>query len=95
MDYCYVCGRDTDPHLMMICDMCDYMVAHTYCCGFGEVFPDDWMCRECEEIMDDDSDDDHEIIEYLSNEEESDDSSYIEDDSSSENANRGVRIGLI
>lgn len=37
---------------MMICDLCDYMVAHTYCCGFyGSEFPDDWVCRECERLL--------------------------------------------
>jgi hypothetical protein len=34
----------------MICDLCDYMVAHTYCCGFRE-FPEDWVCRPCERIL--------------------------------------------
>lgn len=84
MDYCYVCGRDTDPHLMMICDLCDYMVAHTYCCGFRNDFPDDWLCRDCEEIMDSDDDDDDydEEDEFLSHDSESEenDSSFIEED---------------
>ena len=34
---------------MMICDLCDFHVAHTYCAGFSE-FPDDWLCRECQGI---------------------------------------------
>ncbi len=51
MDYCYVCGSDRDPHLMMICDLCDFMVAHTTCCGFGNNFPEDWICRECENLI--------------------------------------------
>lgn len=50
MDTCYVCGTDRDPHLMMICDLCDYMVAHTYCCGFGNDFPEDWLCQDCEAL---------------------------------------------
>lgn len=35
---------------MMICDLCDYMVAHTYCCGFGNDFPEDWLCQDCEAL---------------------------------------------
>ena len=35
MDFCYICNTDRDPHLMMICDVCDYMVAHTYCVGMS------------------------------------------------------------
>ena len=50
MDNCYICNSDRNPQLMMICDLCDYMVAHTYCCGLSD-FPDDWICRDCEELM--------------------------------------------
>lgn len=75
MDYCYVCRSDRDPHLMMICDLCDFMVAHTYCCGFRNTFPEDWICRECERVMN----------EELSSDEDYDESSLEdEDDDSSE-----------
>ena len=41
---------------MIICDMCDYYVAHTYCVGFGEIIPEnDWICGYCDGIVDDDS----------------------------------------
>ena len=65
MDICYVCQSDRDPHLKMICDLCDYMVAHTYCCGFGNDFPEDWLCRDCEAL-------DLEDSSFNSSEEESD-----------------------
>jgi len=55
-DYCYVCNSDDNPQLMIICDLCDYYVAHTYCVGFGETIPDmDWICGYCDGIVDDDS----------------------------------------
>lgn len=66
MDHCYVCGRDTDPEYMMICDLCDYAVAHTYCCGLGRVFPEDWVCRDCESLLAGES------SSYAEDEEESD-----------------------
>lgn len=56
MDNCYICGSDRDPHLMMICDLCDYVVAHTYCCGYRE-FPEDWVCTECNELLESDDSD--------------------------------------
>ena len=64
MDICYVCGSDRDPHLMMICDLCDFMVAHTYCCGFGQDFPEDWLCRDCEALDVEDSSFDEEEDSY-------------------------------
>lgn len=35
---------------MMICDLCDFRVAHTYCCDLSD-FPEDWICRDCEELQ--------------------------------------------
>jgi hypothetical protein len=43
----------------MICDLCDYHVAHTYCCGFGREFPpedEDWICEYCNGLLTDNSD---------------------------------------
>lgn len=45
---------------MIICDLCDFYVAHTYCCGFGNQIPeDDWICGYCDGMV---SDEDDEII---------------------------------
>jgi hypothetical protein len=42
----------------MICDLCDFHVAHTYCCGFGNNLPeDDWICGYCNGMISDDLDD--------------------------------------
>lgn len=59
MDYCYLCLSDRHPHLMMICDLCDYTVAHTYCAGFDD-FPRDWVCEHCLELIDHDLEGDDE-----------------------------------
>ena len=85
MDNCYVCGSDRDPHLMMICDLCDFMVAHTTCCGFGNDFPEDWICRECENLVNGNS------SEYDSDEDESYTSQV---QSSSESELNGIMIEL-
>ncbi|CDW79707.1 ring u-box protein [Stylonychia lemnae] len=47
-DVCYVCQRGDNIESMIICDLCDYRVAHTQCLGFGDVVPeDDWICDYC------------------------------------------------
>jgi hypothetical protein len=55
MDFCYICGSDRDPHLLMICDICDFQVAHTTCCGYRD-FPEDWICAYCDGLEVDESD---------------------------------------
>jgi hypothetical protein len=41
---------------MIICDLCNYHVAHTYCVGFGNEIPEeDWICGYCDGMIDDDS----------------------------------------
>jgi hypothetical protein len=52
---------------MMICDLCDYMVAHTYCCGFGNEVPEDWVCIDCEALLDGDESDSSEDFSLSSN----------------------------
>ena len=49
---------------MMICDLCDFHVAHTYCCGFGNNFPQDqdWICDYCMGILSDNDDSDEDDI---------------------------------
>lgn len=42
----------------MICDTCDYHVAHSYCCGFGNSIPnEDWNCDYCQGILSEDDSD--------------------------------------
>ena len=77
MDNCYVCGSDRDPQLLMICDLCDYMVAHTYCCGFNNTFPEDWMCLHCEELLGIESDYDAEVSEGEESSSSEDDFEFI------------------
>lgn len=66
-DFCYICRSDRNPHQLMICDLCDFMVAHTYCCGFDD-FPEDWMCRDCLLLEVSDSSDDLEVDESSASE---------------------------
>lgn len=40
----------------MICDLCDFHVAHSYCCGFGNRIPEeDWICDYCTGMISEDS----------------------------------------
>lgn len=75
MDYCYVCRSDRNPHLMMICDLCDFMVAHTYCCGFSE-FPEDWLCDGCQRLMGSDEDESSEVMSSSSESESAEEVEY-------------------
>lgn len=49
-DFCYICASDQNPYLLMICDLCEFKVCHSYCAGFGNQVPiEDWYCRYCVE----------------------------------------------
>ena len=73
-DVCYVCGLEDNPEQMIICDLCDYHVAHTYCCGFGNRIPEgDWLCGYCTGLVSDSDEPDSSVgeiseeeLEYLS-----------------------------
>jgi hypothetical protein len=52
-DFCYLCGSDEDDGNLMVCDLCDMKVCHTYCAGFEGLPEDDWFCDECKIIMED------------------------------------------
>lgn len=42
---------------MIICDLCDFRVAHTYCLGYGNEFPtEDWICDYCDGLISDHDD---------------------------------------
>ena len=47
-DACYICadeGGDTD---MLVCDNCDYKIAHLRCLNFTKVPSGTWNCMMCE-----------------------------------------------
>lgn len=46
-DYCMTCGFDDNTEQLLICDICNYNVCHTYCDGLFEVPHDTWKCKTC------------------------------------------------
>lgn len=49
---CYECGTGEREDLLLICDGCDEMAAHTYCVGLGMHVPEgDWLCEGCQAIQ--------------------------------------------
>lgn len=47
--YCYVCDKDDNTYLLLICDKCNTHVCHTYCLDPpSDVIPDgEWVCFYC------------------------------------------------
>lgn len=46
-DKCLICGKADNSQVLLVCDMCDFRICHTYCVGL-DVIPDgDWFCPEC------------------------------------------------
>ena len=50
-DACYVCGDNGLDTELLVCDNCDYKVAHMSCLGFTEVPSGNWYCVGCKPIM--------------------------------------------
>ena len=50
-DACYICLSGDDEGNLLICDKCNYKVAHTYCLGFDEIPEEDWFCQACIEHL--------------------------------------------
>mgnify|MGYP000869496188 FL=1 len=50
-DACYVCQRDNNPDVLLICDQCHFYMCHTYCCDppLSRVPTEDWICLFCAE----------------------------------------------
>ena len=48
-DVCFVCGDDGTDAEMLVCDNCDYRVAHLKCAGFKIVPQRAWHCDLCRE----------------------------------------------
>eukprot|EP00347_Sterkiella_histriomuscorum_P017605 403348700 len=46
---CYICCSGIDENLMLVCDECNFNVAHTYCLDLPEVPEEDWYCSQCAE----------------------------------------------
>ena len=46
-DVCYLCGDDGEDAEMLVCDNCDYKVAHIKCLGLQKVPIETWVCEMC------------------------------------------------
>ena len=47
-DACYVCGDEGSDAELLVCDNCDYKIAHLRCLGFSVVPEGNWNCAMCE-----------------------------------------------
>lgn len=51
-DTCYICKKDDNSGLMLICDDCNIHICHTYCDNSiidGLIPEGDWLCHYCRE----------------------------------------------
>ena len=47
-DVCYICGDEGRDDELLVCDNCDYKIAHLSCLGFAEVPVEAWLCTICQ-----------------------------------------------
>ena len=48
---CYVCGKNTDPSKLLVCDRCREKCCHYYCINLNKIPEGKWYCSYCiEEI---------------------------------------------
>ena len=47
-DVCYICGDDGKDDELLVCDNCDYKIAHLKCLGFSVVPKEAWHCTLCQ-----------------------------------------------
>lgn len=47
-DACYICGDEGSDTELLVCDNCDYKIAHINCLGFASVPEGNWNCQFCE-----------------------------------------------
>ena len=50
-DVCYVCGDEGCDTELLVCDNCDYKIAHLKCVGFTKVPEGVWNCAMCKEQL--------------------------------------------
>ena len=46
-DQCYLCGDEGADTDLLVCDNCDFKIAHISCLGFTAVPRGDWHCDSC------------------------------------------------
>jgi hypothetical protein len=46
-EFCMVCSKNNDEHLLLVCDKCMYNICHTYCAGLDMIPDEEWICSNC------------------------------------------------
>ena len=50
-DACYLCGDEGTDTDLLVCDNCDYKIAHLRCLGFAQVPSENWNCAVCQDQL--------------------------------------------
>ena len=48
---CYVCGKNTDPSKLLVCDRCREKCCHYYCINLNKIPEGNWYCQYCNEEL--------------------------------------------
>ena len=46
-DKCLICSKADNSQELLVCDKCNFRIAHTYCVGLDAIPDGDWYCPEC------------------------------------------------
>lgn len=47
-DVCYICVDAGEDNELLVCDNCDYKVAHLKCLDLNAIPREQWFCQMCE-----------------------------------------------
>jgi uncharacterized paraquat-inducible protein A len=46
-EFCYKCRKNDEEEKQIVCEMCDYEIAHYTCLGYDKIPDDEWFCPRC------------------------------------------------
>lgn len=50
-EFCFICRKNDREEDQIVCEHCDYQIAHYYCIGYSVIPEVEWFCPRCHKEM--------------------------------------------